>query len=70
MLVLTRKIGERIVLHVDGTTVQIQLVCTRRGSARIGIKAPKNVTILRKELDKEKSHPESIETANQVDKVA
>ena len=47
MLVLTRKIGETIV--VDGRAV-ITLVEMRAGSVRIGVEAPPETLILRGEL--------------------
>lgn len=47
MLILTRKLGEAIVVGDD-----IELVVTeiRRGSVRIGIKAPKGLPVYRKEV--------------------
>jgi len=47
MLVLSRKIGEAIV--VDGGIRIVVLSCDRRG-ARIGIEAPATASILREEL--------------------
>jgi carbon storage regulator len=48
MLVLTRKRGEKLVLG-NGVTVTVLEVIGRR--VRIGIEAPKDVPILRGELD-------------------
>lgn len=47
MLVLTRKAGEEFYI---GNDIRIVLIETERGKARIGIDAPKDVEILRKEL--------------------
>jgi carbon storage regulator len=47
MLCLSRRPGEQIV--IDGPCV-ITLVELRRGAARIGIEAPRDVNILRAEL--------------------
>ena len=49
MLVLSRKIGERIMIGAD---IILTLVSIDRGIARIGIEAPKGVVILREELVK------------------
>jgi carbon storage regulator CsrA len=48
MLVLTRKADEQILI---GDDIKITLVKVRGGSVRIGIEAPKNVKILRSELE-------------------
>ncbi len=47
MLVLTRKIGERIL--IDGG-ISITVVDIGRGRVRLGFKAPKSVNILREEI--------------------
>lgn len=47
MLVLSRKIGERIVI---GDNVVIQVLAVRRGQIRLGITAPTSVSIRREEL--------------------
>ncbi len=47
MLVLTRKVGERIV--IDGAIV-VELLETQGKRVRIGIQAPSGVAILRREL--------------------
>ncbi|MHB1521366.1 MAG: carbon storage regulator [Ferrimicrobium sp.] len=44
MLVITRKEGERIV--IDGDIV-ITVVEAKRGSVRIGIEAPRELTVVR-----------------------
>jgi carbon storage regulator CsrA len=45
MLILSRKVGERIVL-ADGA-ITIELLATRGGQARIGVAAPASVVIRR-----------------------
>lgn len=47
MLVLTRKLGEKIVI---GNGIVVTLVDVKGNRARIGIEAPDNVEILRGEL--------------------
>ena len=47
MLVLTRKIGERVVIDEN---IVITVVELRRGRVRLGIEAPPQVSVLRKEL--------------------
>ena len=47
MLVITRKKGESILL---GDDIEITVVKADDGSVKLAISAPKNVTILRKEL--------------------
>jgi carbon storage regulator len=47
MLVLSRKIGERIVI---GENVVVQVLAVRRGQIRLGITAPSSVSIRREEL--------------------
>lgn len=47
MLVLTRKVGEKIIID-DGIVVEVLEVQGNR--VRIGIQAPQGVTILRQEL--------------------
>jgi len=47
MLVLSRKIGERLVI---GENVVVQVLAVRRGQIRLGIMAPESVSIRRAEL--------------------
>ena len=48
MLVLSRKLFERIVLPTLDITVQV--VAIKPGVVRLGIEAPRNVTVMREEL--------------------
>jgi carbon storage regulator len=50
MLVLSRKKGETILI---GDDIEITIVATANDQVKIGIQAPKNVEILRKELFEE-----------------
>jgi carbon storage regulator len=47
MLVLSRKLGEKIVI---GGSIEITVVGLDRGKVRIGISAPPEVTVHRKEV--------------------
>jgi carbon storage regulator len=47
MLVLSRKVGERILI---GDNVVVQVLEAGRGRVRLGISAPAGVTVLRSEL--------------------
>ena len=47
MLILTRKIGERVKL---GNDIDVTVLEIDKGSVRIGFDAPKEVTILRHEV--------------------
>lgn len=47
MLVLTRKNGETIQI---GDDIEITIVSSKNDQVKIGIKAPKNVEIFRKEI--------------------
>jgi len=48
MLVLSRKVGERIVL--PGSDVVLTVLSTGRGQIRLGISAPPEVSVYREEL--------------------
>lgn len=47
MLVLNRKLGESIIL---GENIEIRILDIQDGKIKIGIEAPKEVSILRKEV--------------------
>lgn len=47
MLVVKRKQGESLLI---GDDIEINIVSIENGSVKIAINAPKNITILRKEL--------------------
>jgi carbon storage regulator len=50
MLVLSRKEGESLMLN---DTIEVMVVEIGKGQVRLGIRAPKDVLILRKELTEE-----------------
>lgn len=50
MLVVKRKKGESILI---GDNIEINIVSVDSGSVKISINAPKNITVLRKELYKQ-----------------
>lgn len=50
MLVLARKVGEKIILNDN---IKIIVLDSNQNSVRIGINAPKNVSVYREELYKE-----------------
>ena len=56
MLVLSRKTGEGIVITVDGKQVEIIMVESRTGRARLAVKADRDVKILRSELHVEETN--------------
>ncbi|HET6325575.1 MAG TPA: carbon storage regulator [Planctomycetaceae bacterium] len=47
MLVLRRKVGERIV--IDGR-IEVTVLCIRGGRVRVGVAAPRSVRVLRQEV--------------------
>lgn len=47
MLVLTRKIGQKIIINDN---IEVVILETKGDAAKIGIRAPKNVTIYREEI--------------------
>ncbi|KAF0219386.1 MAG: carbon storage [Geobacteraceae bacterium] len=51
MLVLTRKIGEAIII---GDNIRIEVVDLKEGQVRLGIKAPDEVNIYREEIKRVK----------------
>jgi len=47
MLILTRKVGQSIIIGED---IEIKVLEIINGQTKLGITAPKNISILRKEL--------------------
>lgn len=47
MLVLSRKIGERILI---GDNITITVVRVAQGSVRLGVEAPENLNVVREEV--------------------
>ena len=50
MLILTRKLGESIVI---GDNIKVTITDIKNGQIKLGITAPKDVTVNRKEVVKE-----------------
>lgn len=65
MLVVSRKIGETIVI---GDNIEVCILDIGEGIVKIGIEAPKRIKILRKELfnEVEKENKESIKNIEEV----
>ncbi|CEG57824.1 MULTISPECIES: carbon storage regulator [Legionella] len=59
MLVLTRRVGEEIL--IDKGQIQIKILYVRRGHIAVGIHAPSNVDVDRKEIYlRKKANPEIV----------
>lgn len=54
MLVLKRKLGERIVINDD---IYITVVEAQKGQVRLGFEAPRSVRIFREEINKTPREP-------------
>ena len=50
MLVLTRRLGERILVEVNGETVSVEIMKIGGSRVSVGVSASKNVAIRRQEL--------------------
>jgi carbon storage regulator len=50
MLIITRKVGESLIIDDN---IEIVISKVQDGNVKIGIKAPKNISILRKEIYEE-----------------
>ncbi|WP_347242754.1 carbon storage regulator [Thermogutta sp.] len=65
MLILNRKSDERIVfLLSDGRQITILVTSVRGKNVKVGIEAPKDVLILREELQKRRPQCEAISLSN------
>jgi carbon storage regulator len=60
MLVLSRKPGERILI---GDQIAITIVRIGPNTVRVGIDAPREMTIVREELERDSGHGHEAETA-------
>jgi carbon storage regulator len=61
MLVLARKVGEKILI---GENISVTVVRVAQGVVRIGIEAPNEMPIIREEIQHQISHPASQEVGN------
>lgn len=50
MLVLSRKVGETVVMGEGPGAIEVTVVDVQGGKVRLGISAPESVRVLRKEL--------------------
>ena len=64
MLVLTRKIGEQIVI---GDDIKIKIVEIKGKQVRIGIEAPRNVEVNREEIYQQKNEEKDHSEMEQMD---
>lgn len=63
MLILRRKIGERIV--IDGR-IEVTILRIRGGKVRLGVAAPRSVRVLRKEIMRAAEVPTDTDPATSV----
>ncbi|WP_029688949.1 carbon storage regulator CsrA [Thermoanaerobacter sp. A7A] len=61
MLILTRKVGQAIVIGED---IEIKILEIDDGQIKLGITAPKNISVLRKELMEVKDENVKAATVN------
>lgn len=52
MLILTRNIGESIIIESETAKIVVTLLNTKGTQAKIGIDAPRNITVHREEIYK------------------
>ncbi|MCL1789555.1 MAG: carbon storage regulator [Oscillospiraceae bacterium] len=50
MLVITRKLNESIIIQAGDTKIEIAVLDTAKDKVKIGVNAPREVEIVRKEL--------------------
>lgn len=60
MLVLSRKVGERILL---GDDIRITVVRVSGGGVRLGIEAPAEISVIREEMSRAATNPVLAEVA-------
>lgn len=71
MLVLRRKINERIVITAsEPATITVVLVDTESGSSRLGFVAPPSVTVNRQEVEESKQRDLAERPAPKPDRIA
>jgi carbon storage regulator len=64
MLIISRRLGESFIIDDN---IEIFILDAQNDKIRIGIEAPKNVKILRKELfETEKSNREAVKSADEI----
>ncbi len=50
MLVLSRKLHEKVIATIDGVDIEIVVVDIDRGKVRLGFRGPQSVVFMREEL--------------------
>lgn len=50
MLILSRTIGQEIVIPINGELIRIQIVDVKGEKAKVGVAAPKAIEVWRKEI--------------------
>lgn len=67
MLVLARKVGEKIILNDN---IEIIILDSNQNSVRIGVNAPKDVTVYREELYREIKNANKISNTVSTDSIS
>ncbi len=57
MLVLTRRIGEKLVFTYGDVRIEVSVLKARHAEVRIGIDAPRTVEIIRSEIETKSEKP-------------
>jgi carbon storage regulator len=55
MLILSRKVGESLI--IDGN-IEIKILNIKNGNVRVGVRAPEEVVVDRREIHERKTDPE------------
>lgn len=63
MLILTRRENESIVIQVGDTVVYVTLLTVKGNQSRVGVRAPRDVTIDREEIYERKAHERKVREA-------
>ena len=50
MLVLARQVGQQIIMEHEGVMIVVEVVSMRHGEVKIGVEAPKSVSVDRREI--------------------
>jgi carbon storage regulator len=68
MLVLTRKMGETIIIDNNGKQIEIVVLENRKGQVRLGISAPRDIEVHRYEIwEKLQAQKNKVESLTQND---
>jgi len=70
MLVLSRKLGQQIVLSINGISATVEVIRVDGNRIRLGIAAPLEVQVIRSELlENEADRGEPLRTSNRLGRV-